>query len=59
MKVEQLETAIEQLDSILVAVVAFKPAENEVARLDRIYIAIEQAKNALLSLAGFDTRNAE
>ena len=59
MKGEQLETAIEQLDSILIAVVALKPAENEVARLDRIYIEIEQAKNALLSLAGFETRKAE
>ena len=59
MKIEQLETAIEQLDSILVAVVALKPAENEVARLDRIYCAIENAKNALLSLAGFGNRKTE
>lgn len=59
MKIEQLETAIEQLDSILVAVVALKPAENDVARLDRIYNAIANAKNELLNLAGFENRKTE
>ena len=54
MKIEQLENAIEQLESILVAVVAMKPAENEVARLNRIFNAIENAKNELISLAGLD-----
>ena len=54
MNIEQLETAIEQLESILIAFVALKPAENEVVRLDRIYNAIENAKNELMSLAGFD-----
>ena len=54
MRIEQLETAIEQLESILVAVVALKPVENDVARLDRIYNAIANAKTELLRLAGFD-----
>ena len=57
MKIEQLENAIEQLDSILIAVVALKPAESEVERLNRIYNAIENAKNELLSLVGFDCRD--
>ena len=59
MKIEQLEAAIEQLDSILIAVVALKPAENEVARLDRIYKAIENAKDQLLCLAGIETRRTD
>lgn len=59
MEFEQLETAIEQLESILVAVVALKPAENEVARLDKIYNAIENAKAELISLAGADVCNLE
>ncbi len=54
MEIEKLETAIEQLESILFAVVAMKPAEREVARLDRIYKAIENAKAELISLAGAD-----
>ncbi len=56
-RIEQLETTIEQLDSILIAVVDLKPAANEVARLNRIYNAIEKAKNELLCLAGFDRRD--
>lgn len=59
MNIEQLEIAIEQLESILVAVVALKPAENEVARLDRIYNAIANAKNELLRLADFEICNLE
>ena len=59
MNIEQLEIAIEQLESILVAVVALKPAENEVARLNRIYNAIANAKTELLSLAGFEICNLE
>ena len=57
MEIEKLENAIEQLDSILVAVVALKPAENEVARLNRIYNAIKNAKYELLGLAGFEGRD--
>jgi len=59
MEIEQQETAIEQLESILVSVVALKPAENEVARLNRIYNAIANAKTELLSLAGFKICNLE
>ena len=59
MKIEQLETAIEQLDSILVAVIALRPAENDIARLDRIYNAIANAKNELSNLAGFENRRSE
>ena len=59
MNIEQLEIAIEQLESILVAVVELKPAENEVARLNRIYNAIANAKTELLSLAGFKICNLE
>ena len=59
MNIEQLENAIEQLESIIISVVALKPAKNDVARLDRIYNAIENAKNELISLAGFDFCNLE
>ena len=59
MNIEQLENAVEQLESILIALVALKPAENEVARLDRIYNAIENAKTELMSLTGFDFCNLE